>query len=120
MYILRYSMCLCMYIRMYVCMYVCKCIYTHTHTQEHASYGAYVLPTLFGEDFLNSYYDILRSRLTATAGEAYREGEFAIGANSDPPPSRPDDYRFCYMGPRGTWTPLHRDVLRSVFVLLYQ
>lgn len=34
-----------------------------------------------------------------------------------PPPQPPatfvSDYRFCYLGPAGTWTPLHSDVLRS-------
>ncbi|CAN0242181.1 unnamed protein product, partial [Laminaria digitata] len=24
-----------------------------------------------------------------------------------------DDYRFVYIGPKGTWTPLHHDVLNS-------
>ena len=24
-----------------------------------------------------------------------------------------DDYRFVYMGPKGTWTPFHADVFRS-------
>ncbi|GLI69130.1 hypothetical protein VaNZ11_013685 [Volvox africanus] len=29
------------------------------------------------------------------------------------PPAVTSDYRFCYLGPAGTWTPLHSDVLRS-------
>lgn len=49
--------------------------------------GAYSLPVYFSEDWLNRYYD--------------------------ENPALGDDYRFCYMGPAGTWTPLHRDVMRS-------
>uniref|UniRef100_A0A6U5Z5M4 JmjC domain-containing protein n=1 Tax=Guillardia theta TaxID=55529 RepID=A0A6U5Z5M4_GUITH len=53
----------------------------------HPGSNAYQLPSYFSEDWLNDYWD----------------GYPALG----------DDYRFCYLGPRGTWTPLHRDVLRS-------
>jgi hypothetical protein len=52
----------------------------------HRDYNAYECPEIFSEDWLNRWYD----------------------ARDDA-----DDYRFCYMGREGTWTPLHRDVLRS-------
>lgn len=52
----------------------------------HRDYNAYECPEIFSEDWLNRWYD----------------------ARDDA-----DDYRFCYMGRQGTWTPLHRDVLRS-------
>ncbi|CAM9155846.1 unnamed protein product, partial [Choristocarpus tenellus] len=42
-------------------------------------------PSLFADDWLNWWWD--------------RKGH--------------DDYRFVYIGPRGTWTPLHHDVLNS-------
>ncbi|XP_075444133.1 2-oxoglutarate and iron-dependent oxygenase JMJD4 isoform X2 [Ascaphus truei] len=45
----------------------------------------YKTPEYFSSDWLNEYWD-------AIAG---------------------DDYRFVYMGPKGTWTPFHADVFRS-------
>ncbi|XP_054716685.1 2-oxoglutarate and iron-dependent oxygenase JMJD4-like isoform X2 [Uloborus diversus] len=47
-------------------------------------YGAYVTPIFFKSDWLN---------------------EFCQKEN--------DDYEFVYMGPKGTWTPLHADVFGS-------
>ncbi|XP_076236370.1 jumonji domain containing 4 isoform X2 [Calliopsis andreniformis] len=47
----------------------------------------YDVPQFFASDWLNEYYI----------------------AN----PDFNDDYRFVYMGPRGTWTPLHMDVFGS-------
>jgi hypothetical protein len=52
----------------------------------HRDYNAYECPEIFSEDWLNRWYDVRDDA---------------------------DDYRFCYMGREGTWTPLHRDVLRS-------
>jgi len=58
---------------------------------EHGSrFRAYRLPKFFRDDWLNGYYD-------ANDGKG--------GPRSD--------YRFVYCGPRGTWTPVHADVLRS-------
>ncbi|KXZ56873.1 hypothetical protein GPECTOR_1g788 [Gonium pectorale] len=38
----------------------------------------------------------------------------ASAPTSTPAPAAfTSDYRFCYLGPAGTWTPLHSDVLRS-------
>ncbi|XP_019624929.1 PREDICTED: jmjC domain-containing protein 4-like isoform X1 [Branchiostoma belcheri] len=50
-------------------------------------YGAYETPVFFQSDWLNEFWDL-----------RYR------GA---------DDYRFVYMGPKGSWTPLHADVFHS-------
>ncbi|XP_066266660.1 2-oxoglutarate and iron-dependent oxygenase JMJD4-like [Branchiostoma lanceolatum] len=50
-------------------------------------YGAYETPVYFQSDWLNEFWD-----------QRYH-GE--------------DDYRFVYMGPKGSWTPLHADVFRS-------
>ncbi|XP_078600346.1 2-oxoglutarate and iron-dependent oxygenase JMJD4-like isoform X1 [Branchiostoma floridae x Branchiostoma japonicum] len=50
-------------------------------------YGAYKTPVYFQSDWLNEFWDLRY------------QGE--------------DDYRFVYMGPKGSWTPLHADVFHS-------
>ncbi|XP_027563138.1 jmjC domain-containing protein 4-like, partial [Neopelma chrysocephalum] len=45
----------------------------------------YTTPVYFSSDWLNEYWD-------------------AVAV---------DDYRFVYMGPKGSWTPFHADVFRS-------
>ncbi|KAM6224697.1 2-oxoglutarate and iron-dependent oxygenase JMJD4 [Rhynchocyon petersi] len=45
----------------------------------------YSLPVYFSSDWLNEYWDAINV----------------------------DDYRFVYMGPTGTWSPFHADILRS-------
>ncbi|XP_001376273.2 2-oxoglutarate and iron-dependent oxygenase JMJD4 [Monodelphis domestica] len=45
----------------------------------------YTTPVYFSSDWLNEYWDELQV----------------------------DDYRFVYMGPKGSWTPFHADVFRS-------
>ncbi|CAM9862762.1 unnamed protein product, partial [Discosporangium mesarthrocarpum] len=59
----------------------------HFHLAGSAGCAADVLetPFFFADDWLNWWWD--------------RDGR--------------DDYRFVYMGPRGSWTPLHHDVLNS-------
>ncbi|KAG8177737.1 hypothetical protein JTE90_023628 [Oedothorax gibbosus] len=52
--------------------------------REYPSYEAYKTPKYFHSDWLNEYHE--------------REN---------------DDYKFVYMGPKGTWTPLHVDVFGS-------
>jgi hypothetical protein len=54
--------------------------------QQYPQHDVYILPVLFSEDWLNDYWDKLNLN---------------------------DDYRFVYMGPKHSWTPLHSDVLRS-------
>nr|XP_018904443.1 PREDICTED: jmjC domain-containing protein 4 [Bemisia tabaci] len=49
--------------------------------------SVYVVPYQFSSDWLNEYYM--------------------------DHPHLDDDYRFVYMGPKGTWTPLHADVFTS-------
>eukprot|EP00112_Aurelia_sp_Birch-Aquarium-sp1_P006289 Seg1697.5 transcript_id=Seg1697.5/GoldUCD/mRNA.D3Y31 product="JmjC domain-containing protein 4" protein_id=Seg1697.5/GoldUCD/D3Y31 len=53
--------------------------------REFPNYRAYEVPKYFKSDWLNEWFD---------------QGE-------------QDDYRFVYMGPKGTWTAFHADVLRS-------
>lgn len=50
------------------------------------SYIAYETPTYFTSDWLNEYWASITEQ---------------------------DDYRFVYMGPKGSWTPYHADVFRS-------
>ncbi|KAK2078094.1 hypothetical protein QBZ16_003962 [Prototheca wickerhamii] len=61
---------------------------------EHPEYQAYTCPTYFCDDWLNSWYDRRRA-----------EEETAAPTTSD--------YRFVYLGPAGTRTPVHHDVLMS-------
>ncbi|XP_067834891.1 2-oxoglutarate and iron-dependent oxygenase JMJD4 [Heptranchias perlo] len=48
-------------------------------------HGVYSTPLFFQSDWLNEYWDATEL----------------------------DDYRFVYMGPKGSWTPFHADVFRS-------
>ncbi|XP_045179491.2 2-oxoglutarate and iron-dependent oxygenase JMJD4-like [Mercenaria mercenaria] len=54
-------------------------------TKAYPDYKAYTTPVYFLSDWLNEFWDTLPQ----------------------------DDYRFVYMGPKGTWTPFHADVYRS-------
>ncbi|XP_062522560.1 2-oxoglutarate and iron-dependent oxygenase JMJD4-like isoform X1 [Corticium candelabrum] len=56
-------------------------------TKAYPDYGAYDLPSHFSVDWLNEFWSKR--------------------------PDKRDDYRFVYMGPKGTWTPFHADVYRS-------
>ncbi|EFJ51911.1 hypothetical protein VOLCADRAFT_56346 [Volvox carteri f. nagariensis] len=67
---------------------------------EFPDYGAYRLPFFFADDWLNAYYDQQRHR---------REQQHGFRPHA----AFTSDYRFLYLGPAGTWTPLHSDVLRS-------
>eukprot|EP00884_Botryococcus_braunii_P006407 jgi/Botrbrau1/15768/Bobra.4_1s0130.2 len=69
---------------------------------EFPHYKAYDLPVYFCDDWLNYYYD---ARQGHSGDEGSREGRLASIVTSD--------YRFVYLGPAGTWTPLHTDVLKS-------
>ncbi|KAJ8679824.1 hypothetical protein QAD02_015611 [Eretmocerus hayati] len=56
-------------------------------TKSFPSTSIYYVPPYFASDWLNEYY-----------------------LNN---PNLEDDYMFVYMGPKGTWTPLHADVFTS-------
>ncbi|XP_023671502.1 2-oxoglutarate and iron-dependent oxygenase JMJD4 [Paramormyrops kingsleyae] len=63
------------------------CLYLkdwHMH-RTFPEHNAYSTPVFFSSDWLNEYWDTIEV----------------------------DDYRFVYMGPRGSWTPFHADVFRS-------
>ncbi|KAF5825640.1 hypothetical protein DUNSADRAFT_7886 [Dunaliella salina] len=67
-------------------------------------YKAYEVPCYFSSDWLNAYYDAL--------GEAQNRKADDQGVSASKGTSTAD-YRFVYLGPAGSWTPLHSDVLRS-------
>ncbi|KAL3512790.1 hypothetical protein ACH5RR_025507 [Cinchona calisaya] len=68
--------------------------------KEYPEYHAYETPLLFRDDWLNLYLDKYHMH---TDPDSYQEtNEISCS-----------DYRFVYMGPKGTWTPLHADVFRS-------
>ncbi|XP_061163826.1 2-oxoglutarate and iron-dependent oxygenase JMJD4-like [Saccostrea echinata] len=54
--------------------------------REFPEYKAYETPRVFTSDWLNEFWDTKEDK---------------------------DDYRFVYMGPKGSWTPFHADVFRS-------
>ncbi|XP_039609195.1 2-oxoglutarate and iron-dependent oxygenase JMJD4 isoform X1 [Polypterus senegalus] len=63
------------------------CLYLkdwHMH-REFPGHTVYKIPVFFQSDWLNEYWDSIEV----------------------------DDYRFVYMGPKGTWTPFHADVFHS-------
>eukprot|EP00854_Cymbomonas_tetramitiformis_P007513 gene7513-8944_t len=62
-------------------------------TQEFPEYEAYTTPEHFSPDWLNAYWD------RPGAGETEGEDDEQCSGN----------HRFVYMGPAGTWTPLHAD-----------
>lgn len=69
--------------------------------KEYPDYNAYTTPTFFLDDWLNLYLDTYRIHGIQGVDEG---GECDVSCS---------DYRFVYMGPKGTWTPLHADVFRS-------
>ncbi|XP_051944481.1 2-oxoglutarate and iron-dependent oxygenase JMJD4 isoform X1 [Hippocampus zosterae] len=54
-------------------------------SRDFPEHHVYTTPMFFTSDWLNEYWDALEV----------------------------DDYRFVYMGPKGSWTPFHADVFRS-------
>uniref|UniRef100_A0A673L8A2 2-oxoglutarate and iron-dependent oxygenase JMJD4 n=1 Tax=Sinocyclocheilus rhinocerous TaxID=307959 RepID=A0A673L8A2_9TELE len=63
------------------------CLYVKDwHMQRNfPKHNTYKTPIYFSSDWLNEYWDTIEV----------------------------DDYRFVYMGPKGSWTPFHADVFRS-------
>ncbi|KAG2589259.1 hypothetical protein PVAP13_5NG246381 [Panicum virgatum] len=68
--------------------------------KEYPDYVAYTTPTFFVDDWLNMYLD---------SHPIHRDSDIANHKNE----INCSDYRFVYMGEKGTWTPLHADVFRS-------
>ncbi|CAD6231255.1 unnamed protein product [Miscanthus lutarioriparius] len=68
--------------------------------KEYPDYIAYTTPTFFVDDWLNMYLD---------SHPIHRDSDIANHKNE----INCSDYRFVYMGAKGTWTPLHADVFRS-------
>ncbi|XLR42555.1 hypothetical protein S83_027215 [Arachis hypogaea] len=68
--------------------------------KEYPEYVAYKTPIFFCDDWLNLYLDNYRMH---TDSDKYQENNEICCS----------DYRFVYMGVKGSWTPLHADVFRS-------
>ncbi|XP_027167362.1 jmjC domain-containing protein 4 [Coffea eugenioides] len=68
--------------------------------KEYPEYCAYRTPLFFCDDWLNMYLD--KYDMHTDPDSYQKENEISCS-----------DYRFVYMGPKGTWTPLHADVFRS-------
>ncbi|XP_022738470.1 jmjC domain-containing protein 4 isoform X2 [Durio zibethinus] len=68
--------------------------------KEYPEYQAYRTPPFFTDDWLNLYLDNYRMH----------DDPDSCQENNDLCCS---DYRFVYMGAKGSWTPLHADVFRS-------
>ncbi|KAK9108148.1 hypothetical protein Syun_024159 [Stephania yunnanensis] len=69
--------------------------------KEYPDYVAYSTPLFFRDDWLNLYLDIYH--MHRDPDTTYREKN-EVNCS---------DYRFVYMGAKGTWTPFHADVFRS-------
>ncbi|XP_071943049.1 2-oxoglutarate and iron-dependent oxygenase JMJD4-like [Antedon mediterranea] len=69
-----------------------RCLYLKDwhFTKIFPDYNAYETPVYFTSDWLNEFWDCTRQDSKSC-----------------------DDYRFVYMGPKNSWTPLHADVFRS-------
>ena len=94
---------------------------------EFPQYHAYTCPPFFQDDWLNEWLDHRQAQQAQQAqhqGQQRAQGEANVAASTtastsaSPSPSSSSsstisDYRFVYLGPRGTCTPLHSDVLRS-------
>ncbi|KAG6589436.1 2-oxoglutarate and iron-dependent oxygenase JMJD4, partial [Cucurbita argyrosperma subsp. sororia] len=68
--------------------------------KEYPNYAAYSTPHFVRDDWLNLYLDSYRMHRDP---DSYQEKD-EISCS---------DYRFVYMGAKGSWTPLHADVFRS-------
>ncbi|KAM3703940.1 hypothetical protein ACB098_04G134400 [Castanea mollissima] len=68
--------------------------------KEYPEYLAYTTPLFFCDDWLNLYLDNYRMHKDPDTFQENNE----ISCS---------DYRFVYMGAKGSWTPLHADVFRS-------
>ncbi|CAI8596236.1 unnamed protein product [Vicia faba] len=68
--------------------------------KEYPDYVPYITPMFFCDDWLNLYLDNFRTNTYSDRDQQNKE----ICCS---------DYRFVYMGVKGSWTPLHADVFRS-------
>ncbi|KAG4118119.1 hypothetical protein ERO13_D12G273500v2 [Gossypium hirsutum] len=68
--------------------------------KEYPEYQAYITPLFFTDDWLNLYLDNYHMHDDLDADRVSND----ISCS---------DYRFVYMGAKGSWTPLHADVFRT-------
>ena len=74
---------------------------------------AYAAPDCFGEDWLNDWWLGPRDDEPADDAATATGHDDAGAARPRSPPPPADDFRFLYLGQRGSWTALHHDVLCS-------
>ena len=68
---------------------------------------AYDTPDFFSDDWLNDYHDMRAKMQETDCGQA---------SQLRPPAVATSDYRFVYLGPAGSWTPVHADVLQVLLI----
>eukprot|EP01138_Halocafeteria_seosinensis_P002745 gb/GECG01002806.1/.p1 GENE.gb/GECG01002806.1/~~gb/GECG01002806.1/.p1 ORF type:complete len:589 (+),score=59.46 gb/GECG01002806.1/:1-1767(+) len=79
----------------------------------------YDIPNILRDDWLNFYLDGLGPKIFSSIirGEEFNMEEVKSILRSLPclesTNNTSSDYRFCYVGPEGSWTPIHHDVLCS-------
>lgn len=66
--------------------------------KEHKQYCAYKTPCYFRDDWLNDWFE---------------KDERGVSNSFSDLPDQDADYKFCYLGPAGSKTRLHTDVIRS-------
>ena len=71
-------------------------------------YSAYTTPPHFCSDWLNEWW-----AGGSSGGGGGADSKGGGGADSSSGGGADSDYRFVYVGPRGSWTPLHSDVFSS-------
>ncbi len=83
-------------------------------TEEAESGAPYDVPAYLSSDWLNAHFDMLAQQQEEQQRRRVRGPESAgDGGPGEGGGVRCSDYRFVYLGPAGSWTPLHSDVLRS-------
>ena len=78
----------------------------HFHRLVRDHYTAYSTPPFFSSDWLNEWWEGGKGM----GGDSRLEN---VEEDSDRRRDEGNDYRFLYIGPKGSWTPLHCDVFGS-------
>jgi hypothetical protein len=78
-----------------------------------AAAGVYSVPLPFADDLLNAWFDSAAIAAAQTGTEASEAASKSSSSAAGAGAGEPSDYRFCYAGSGGSWTPLHHDVLYS-------
>ncbi|KAG7668203.1 hypothetical protein Ndes2437A_g07333 [Nannochloris sp. 'desiccata'] len=90
----------------------------HEEKEDSKDFRYYQIPTYFSDDWLNEWYDHLACTTAFNGIETEDNITPATTTTTTTTRTRKtssstSDYRFVYLGPRGSSTPLHTDVLHS-------